>query len=89
MLDTLFRIALGMLFVITCAIVLVNGLFMLLSPAAWFALPKWIGFHGAFARKTHGSGLGAVVVRLTGFILAVIAIDIFAHFVVSLIATAR
>lgn len=46
----------------------VNGLFMLLSPRAWFRLPDWISFRGSLTEKLYGSGWGAIQVRLLGAI---------------------
>ena len=46
----------------------VNGLFMLLSPRAWFRLPDWISGRGSLAEKRYGSGWGAIQVRLLGAI---------------------
>ena len=46
----------------------VNGLFMLLSPRAWFRLPDWISGRGSLTEKRYGSGWGAIQVRLLGAI---------------------
>jgi len=35
---------------------LVNALFMLLSPSAWFRLPRWLGVHGTATKKEYGGG---------------------------------
>jgi hypothetical protein len=51
-----------------------NGAFMLVSPRAWFRLPRWLGVHGQLAARDYASGGGALVVRLLGGIcLAIIA----------------
>jgi hypothetical protein len=44
----------------------VNGLFMVLSPRAWFQLPSWIPGRGSLTEKRYGSGLGAIQVRMVG-----------------------
>lgn len=45
---------------------LVNGAYMLISPQAWFRLPRWIRLTGALTQDQYGSGWGAIQVRLTG-----------------------
>jgi hypothetical protein len=45
---------------------LVNGLFMLVSPPLWFRLPNWIRAQGSLTQKKYGTGWGAAQVRLTG-----------------------
>lgn len=44
----------------------VNGLFMVLSPRAWFRLPSWFPGPGSLTEKRYGSGLGAIQVRMVG-----------------------
>lgn len=44
----------------------VNGIYMLISPRAWFRLPPWILKAGPLTEKKHSTGLGAIQVRLTG-----------------------
>ena len=44
----------------------VNGAFMLLSPRAWFGLPKWLRVSGNLSKGDHVSGLGALDVRIAG-----------------------
>jgi hypothetical protein len=46
----------------------VNGLFMLISPRAWFRLPWWIRAEGSLTEQKYGRGWGAIEVRLTGAI---------------------
>jgi uncharacterized protein YjeT (DUF2065 family) len=61
---------LGWLTVAAVGVVLVvNGLFMVLSPRAWFRLPSWIPGRGSLTEKRYGSGWGAIPVRLLGAIL--------------------
>jgi hypothetical protein len=57
-----------------CAVVVafalaVNGVYMLVSPRAWFRLPVLIRLSGTLTERKYGSGLGAVQVRLTGGIM--------------------
>lgn len=50
-----------------------NGAFMLVSPRAWFRLPKWVGLHGSLTEARYAKGWGAIQTRLTGaIVLAVI-----------------
>ena len=58
---------LGWLTVAAVGLVLVvNGLFMVLSPRAWFRLPSWIPGRGSLTEKRYGSGFGAIQVRIVG-----------------------
>jgi RHS repeat-associated protein len=60
--------------VIVGVIMLINGAFMLVSPRAWFRLPRWLGKHGSMTEEKYSTGWGALDVRLGGAItLAVIA----------------
>jgi len=45
---------------------LVNGIFMLVSPSAWFRLPYWLSAIGSLRQEKHASGWGAVKVRMGG-----------------------
>jgi hypothetical protein len=49
-------------------VLVVNGLFMVLAPRAWFRLPSWIPGRGSLTEKRYGSGLGAIQVRMGGAI---------------------
>jgi hypothetical protein len=52
--------------VVLVAVVGVNSAFMLVSPKAWFRLPRWILSAGPLAESKYASGLGAIEVRITG-----------------------
>ena len=56
------------------AFLLANGLVMLISPQAWFRLPKWLGLHGSLTRERYSSGNAQIVVRILGavFVAAVV-----------------
>jgi hypothetical protein len=46
---------------------LVNALFMLLSPQAWFRLPDWFPARSSsMTEERYGSGWGGIEVRLAG-----------------------
>jgi phosphotransferase system glucose/maltose/N-acetylglucosamine-specific IIC component len=47
----------------------VIGAYMLLSPRAWFRLPRWLAFRGALTQKQHATGWRALQVRITGGVL--------------------
>ena len=47
-------------------VMLVNGVFMLLSPRAWFRLPWWIEARGSLSEEKYTTGWGAISIRLTG-----------------------
>lgn len=44
----------------------VNGLYMLVSPRAWYRLPGWFRASGGMSEEKYGRRWGAVQVRLTG-----------------------
>jgi hypothetical protein len=50
----------------TGLIVGVNALYMLISPRAWFRLPRWIRAEGSLTKENYSTGWGAIQVRLTG-----------------------
>jgi hypothetical protein len=52
----------------------INGFYMLMSPRAWYRLPRWFRATGGLSDEKYGSGWGAIQVRLVGAtFLAVIA----------------
>jgi hypothetical protein len=53
---------------ITATIMLINAFYMLISPKAWFALPRWLGLHGVLTQERYGNRWGAVQVRILGTI---------------------
>lgn len=54
---------------------LVNALFMLLSPKAWFRLPKWFPARSsAMTEERYGSGPGAAEVRLVGAVMLAVIV---------------
>jgi hypothetical protein len=52
---------------------LINGTYMLISPHAYFRLPRWIR-QGPLTEKQYGSGWGAVSLRLTGACLLAVSL---------------
>jgi hypothetical protein len=52
------------------AVLLVNALFMLISPQAWFRLPYWFPARSSsMTEAKYGSGWGGIEVRLTGAVM--------------------
>lgn len=61
--------------------VLFNGAVMLISPAAWFSLPRWIAFRGSLrACKYVSTTLGRFQIRGLGLVLALSAAWMIAGF---------
>jgi hypothetical protein len=59
--------------------IVVNALFMLVSPRAWYRLPKWFRASGGLSEEEYSRGWGAVQVRIAGAIgLAMTAWAIYA-----------
>jgi len=54
------------LFVVLGAGIVINGLYMLVSPRAWYRLPHWFRASGGLSQEKYGSGWGAIQVRLVG-----------------------
>lgn len=50
-------------------LMLINALFMLASPRAWFRLPSWLRANGPMTEEKYGSGWGAIQVQLAGAIM--------------------
>jgi hypothetical protein len=49
---------------------LVNASFMLLSPRAWFRLPRWFPARSSSVTEVkYGGGWGAIQVRLAGVLM--------------------
>jgi hypothetical protein len=50
----------------TLAIIFVNGVFMLVSPRAWFHLPRLIRLNGTLTEGKYTDGRGGLQVRILG-----------------------
>jgi len=73
MLERLLHIGLWVAFVVTAAIILINAFYMVISPKAWFALPRWLGLRGVMTPERYGNRWGALQVRVLGAIVIVVA----------------
>ena len=63
------RLILGWCCVAVVAIGLTtNAAFMLVSPRAWFRLPRWIRLTGSVSERRYGTSWSAIGVRLAGAI---------------------
>lgn len=59
----------------------INGAYMLISPRAWYRLPRWLRASGTLTEERYGSGWGAIQVRIAGAMcLAVSAFILYAAF---------
>lgn len=63
------HIAVWVAFGITVTVMLVNAFYMVISPDAWFRLPRWLGLQGVLTRDRYGSTWGALQVRILGVII--------------------
>ena len=52
----------------------VNGMFMLVSPRAWYRLPHWFRASSGLSEQKYGRGWGAVQVRLVGATYLAVAV---------------
>ena len=52
--------------ILTLTMMAINATLMLFSPRLWFRLPGWIRANARFTDERHGSGLGALQVRILG-----------------------
>jgi hypothetical protein len=55
MLKRLLHIGLWVTFAVTATIMVINALYMLVSPKAWFALPRWLGLQGVLTPEWYGN----------------------------------
>lgn len=55
--------------VLVGVLMVVNGVYMVLSPTRWWDLPGWIRASGTLRKSQYSSGWGAVQVRITGGLL--------------------
>jgi len=69
MLDRFLHTAVWVAFTITVTVMLVNAFYMVISPDAWFKLPRWLGLQGVLTRDRYGSGWGGVQIRILGVII--------------------
>ena len=69
MLNRLFQIGLWGVLGITLVIMLINAVYMFISPRAWFALPGWLRLQGVLTVRKYGAGAGALQVRALGAII--------------------
>jgi hypothetical protein len=44
----------------------INAFYMLISPRAWFRLPRWIRAEGSLTEGKYTTSWGAIQVRFTG-----------------------
>lgn len=44
----------------------VNGLYMLVSPRAWYRLPRWFRASAGLSEEKYGHGWGAAQIRVVG-----------------------
>lgn len=58
--------------ILTLVMMSVNAFFMLFSPRLWFRLPGWIRGNARFTDDQHGSGLGALQVRMLGAVVLLV-----------------
>ena len=68
MIDRLRHIAFWAAFAITVTIMLINAFYMLISPKAWWRLPRWLGLQGVMTKERYGNHWGALQVRVLGAI---------------------
>jgi len=53
-------------FIFTIVVVTGNAALMVVSPRAWFRVPRWIRLTGTMSEDKFASGWGAIQVRLLG-----------------------
>jgi hypothetical protein len=55
---------------VVALVLLINALFMLISPRAWFRFPKWLpARNSAMTEERYGSGPDAIATRITGAVI--------------------
>lgn len=67
--------------ILTFVVIGTNGTLMLISPRAWFRVPKWIRLSGGLTEARVGRGRTAILIRLLGACyLAVIVFFLHGYF---------
>jgi hypothetical protein len=66
MTDRMLQTGAWVVFALTAAVILVNAGCMLVSPRAWFALPRWLRLQGPHARNLHEDRWSDLQMRLAG-----------------------
>jgi hypothetical protein len=69
MLDRWFHFGLWVGVIVTVAIMVINAVYMLVAPKAWFRLPRWLGLQGVLTSDRYGDGLGAIRIRVLGGVI--------------------
>jgi hypothetical protein len=60
-------------FAIICALMMtINGMFMLISPRAWFRLPAWMRASGVLTREKYSDGGLSLLIRLLGAMILIL-----------------
>jgi hypothetical protein len=52
--------------IVIVAVVLVNGVVMIISPTRRFKLPSWLRAQGTLTEEHYTRGLGSIQIRLLG-----------------------
>jgi hypothetical protein len=69
-------------FIVVLSLSAVNSVYMLISPKAWFRLPRWLRASGSLAEEKYRSGWGVVNVRFAGALgLAITVCMLYAAFI--------
>jgi len=50
-------------------LVAINAAYMLVSPKAWFELPRWLTARGSLTKEQCATGSGALSIRITGAVM--------------------
>jgi hypothetical protein len=58
MLNRFLHTAVWVAFGIAVTVMLINAFCMVISPEAWFRLPRWLGLQGVLTSDRYGSGGG-------------------------------
>jgi hypothetical protein len=51
------------------AYIIVNAAYMLVSPRAWYRLPRWLRANGSLSESKYSTGPEALTIRMTGLLL--------------------
>ena len=68
------------IFAIVAMVMIINAVFMLVSPCAWFRLPGWLRVRGTVTEERYKSGGGEVQLRLGGFVILASFVWVFVEF---------
>ncbi len=74
MTDRFLQLGAWAVFAIILGITLINAGYMLVSPDAWFSLPRWLRLRGSQSRELYEDRWSALQLRVLGAVMIAAAV---------------